>query len=250
MKLLWILSFLLVASGCNQEKKEPTRKAQAPPEYFKVDPATAASLKGTVHFTGKKPAGKKISMHAEEGCEKLHPAPVVVETVSTGARGELANVYVYIQSGLEGKVFEPPKEAVVLDQHGCMFVPRVIALHTGQTLEVKNSDPVSHNIHPLPRNNYEWNQQQSPGTPDLRRRFSFSEVMIPVKCNVHNWMRAYIGVMNHPYFAVTDEHGAFEWTSIPPGDYTVVAWHETLGEQTHKVTLTKSASEVIDFTFQ
>jgi hypothetical protein len=225
-------------------------KTEAPPEYYRVDPASAASLRGTVRFPGKTPAAKAISMDAEEGCEKLHERPVRLTTIVTGRSGALAGAFVYIKSGLEGKTFEPPKEAVVLDQRGCMFVPRVVAIHTGQTLAVKNSDPVSHNVHPMPRNSREWNQQQSPGAPDLARRFIRPEVMIPVKCNVHSWMRSYIGVMDHPYFAVTGNGGDFEWTQIPPGEYTVAVWHETLGELTERIKLEANADATLNFTFQ
>jgi hypothetical protein len=214
-----------------------------------VNPASAASLRGTVRFSGKTPPAKAISMNAEEACEKLHDKPVQLTTVITGRGGALADSFVYIKSGLEGKTFEPPKEAVVLDQRGCMFVPRVVALHTGQTLAVKNSDPVSHNVHPMPRNSREWNQQQSPGAPDLARRFIRPEVMIPVKCNVHSWMRSYIGVMDHPYFAVTGSTGDFEWTQIPPGEYTVAVWHEALGELTERITLKANDHATVNFTF-
>lgn len=250
MKILCILAITLLAVSCTQTKQEQAKKPAAPPEYFKVDPASAGKLHGTIHFTGKKPKLKLISMDAEEACEKLHSKPVAEEVIITGKGAALANVFVYIKSGLEGKVFEPSKEAVVLDQHGCMFVPRVIAVQTGQTLAVKNSDPVSHNIHPMPQNNREWNQQQSPGAPDLQRRFGFPEVMIPVKCNVHKWMRSYIGVLSHPYFAVTGSTGEFAWTNIPPGEYVIAAWHETLGERTEKVTLGQNADVKLAFSFE
>jgi plastocyanin len=251
MKYVLVAVCALAVASCNRTRQEPAAESVAPPpEYYKIDPATAAHLSGAVRFVGKKPPAKAISMDAEEDCEKLHDKPVYAQDLVTGQNGALANVFVYIKSGLEGKAFEPPEEAVVLDQRGCMFVPRVVALRTGQTLTVKNSDPVSHNVHPMPQNNRDWNQQQSPGAPDLKRRFARPEVMIPVKCNVHAWMRTYMGVMEHPYFAVTGGTGEFDWTSIPPGEYTIAAWHETLGEQTETITLTPNAKEVINFTFR
>jgi plastocyanin len=212
-------------------------------------PKPPATLRGVVTFTGDAPPGKAISMAAEADCEKLHAAPVVEQTVVTGPGGALANAVVYIKNGLEGKKYPPPEQAVVLDQKGCLFVPRVIALRTGQTLEVKNSDPVSHNIHPVPKNNRDWNQQQPPGAPELRRRFGFAEAMIPVKCNVHAWMRAWVGVFDHPYFAVTAADGAFEWGEVPPGEYEVAVWHETLGEKTGKVRLAPGGRETVRFAF-
>jgi plastocyanin len=212
-------------------------------------PKPPASLSGVIRFTGEVPPGKRISMAAEEDCEKLHASPAVEQTVVAGPDGALANAFVYIKSGLEGKKFPPPEQAVVLDQKGCMFVPRVIALQTGQTLAVKNSDPVSHNIHPMPKNNRDWNQQQPPGAPDLRRRFGFAEAMIPVKCNVHAWMRTYIGVLDHPYFAVTPADGRFEWANLPPGEYQIAVWHETLGEKTMRIALFPGARESVAVAF-
>lgn len=188
-------------------------------------------------------------MNAEEDCEKLHAAPVVEQTVVAGADGALAGAVVYIKRGLEGRKFPPPADAVVLDQKGCQFAPRVVALRAGQTLTVRNSDPVSHNIHPMPKNNRDWNQQQPPGAADLQRRFGFAEVMIPVKCNVHAWMRAWIGVFDHPFFAVTTTDGRFAWNGIPPGEYEVAVWHETLGEKAQKITLAPGARETLAFSF-
>ena len=137
----------------------------------------------------------------------------------------------------------------MLEQRGCQFIPRVLAIRTGQVLAVKNSDPVSHNVHPMPKNNRDWNQQQPPKAEDLKRKFGFAEVMIPVKCNVHSWMRSYIGVLDHPYFAVTDKDGGFSLKGLPPGKYTVAAWHEKLGEQTSEVTVAKGETGT-DFNFR
>ncbi len=125
----------------------------------------------------------------------------------------------------------------------------MIGIRAGQELEVKNSDGVSHNIHPMPANNREWNQQQSPGTPDLEHKFPRMDVMIPVKCNVHSWMRAYIGVVDHPYFAVTGADGAFHWNNVPPGDYTLAVWHEKLGELKQTVHLAPHEAAAVNFTY-
>jgi hypothetical protein len=136
---------------------------------------------------------------------------------------------------------------VVLDQRGCRFVPRVVVLRAGQTLQVKNSDPVTHNVHPMPRNNRDWNQQQAPGAPDLLRRFARPEVMIPVKCDIHSWMRTWIAVLDHPYFATTGPGGEFRIEGVPAGRHVLAAWHETLGEQTREVSA--GAAEV-EFVFR
>jgi plastocyanin len=142
---------------------------------------------------------------------------------------------VYVKQGLEGKTFDRPQLAVVLDQKGCRFVPRVLGIQAGQTFKVTNSDPVTHNVHPIAKMNREWNQSQSPDDPPLERRFARPEVMVRVKCNVHSWMRSWVGVLDHPYFAITGPDGSYEINNLPPGEYTLEAWHETLGTQEQKV---------------
>lgn len=238
------LLMLLAVAGCSRTQQQPPgAKTEATPPYDRVDPATAGAIRGVVRYKGRIPPANRISMDAEEACQKLHPKSVSGATVVTGKGGLLANALVYIKSGLEGKTFEPPNQAVVLDQRGCLFVPRVLALQTGQTLTVKNSDPVSHNVHPRPASNREWNQQQPPGAPDLQRRFARPEIIIPVKCNIHSWMRSHIAVLDHPYFAVTDASGKFDWPTVPPGKYTVAVWHETLGERTEQVEVTRKSEQ-------
>ena len=238
----------LVCAGCGTTElpKKPAAEAPKAIEYFHVDPATAGSISGTIVFRGTRPARQIISMESDEGCQQAHAGkPVYEEAVLTGKTGGLADAFVYIQAGLDDKKFEPAKEAVTIDQHGCMFLPRVIGIRAGQTLDLKNNDPVSHNIHPMPVNNREWNEQQSPGTPDLAHRFARPEVMIPVKCNIHSWMHAWIGVVDHPYFAVTGSDGGFQWKSVPPGDYTIAIWHPKLGEQKQQVHLAASVNAVV-----
>ncbi len=161
--------------------------------------------------------------------------------------GALANVFIYIKSGLEGKTFEVPAAPVTFDQRGCAFHPRVTGIQTGQTLQVTNSDPVTHNIHPLPQNNREWNHSQGAGDAPLARKFMRPEVMIRVKCNIHSWMRAFIGVVEHPYFAVTGPDGTFEIPNVPPGEYLIEAWQETLGTQEQKITVAPSGKIEINF---
>ena len=233
-----ILAAVLVCAGCKHA-----------PKYYQVDRATAGGVRGTVLFAGNAPAAKRIPMEAEPDCAALHNAPVFDETVKA-RDGRLADVFVYVKAGLEGKTFEPPRTAVVLDQHGCLFVPRVVALRAGQTITVKNSDPVSHNIHPTPRNNRDWNQQQPPSSPDLQRRFARPEVMIPLKCNIHAWMKTYIGVLDHPYSAVTDASGEFTFDPLPPGKYTVAAWHESFGERVQEVEVRKGEAAELKIVFR
>ena len=244
--LVLVCSALL---SCSPHPPAPKTEGSAP-EYFRPDPAKSGQVEVSVKFSGRTPQPKLIRMEAEEACEKMHPQGVREQTVVTGKDGGLANAVVYIKSGLDGKKFEPPKQAVVMDQRGCMFDPRVVALREGQTLTVKNSDPVSHNIHPRPVNNREWNQQQQPGAPDLARRFARGEVVIPVRCNIHSWMRSFIAVVEHPYFGVTDASGALALRDVPAGQYVIAAWHETLGEQTVPVKVGAGAKHSVELVFK
>jgi plastocyanin len=254
MKRIHCLALLAGSlAGCSgTSTKEPRAevKKEPVPAYFKVDPGTAGRLKGTIQFTGRKPARKTIDMSGDPACVAEHHGQAVDESVVVDAKGGLANAFIYIKSGLEGKVFEVPAVPVTLDQRGCWFVPRVIGIQTGQELEITNSDPVTHNVHPLAQVNREWNHSQGPGEPALARKFIKPEVMIRVKCNIHSWMRAFIGVVDHPYFAVSGTNGTFEIRNVPPGDYVVAAWQESLGTQEQKITITPSGEIDVNFTFK
>jgi len=246
-----IVAAALLAAGCNQEAKKAETKSAPPVEYFHPDPATAANVTGKITYRGARPSRKIISMDADAKCEQANGnKPVYNEPILTGKADGLANAFVYVQSGLEGKKFEPPKETVLLDQKGCMFVPRIIGIQAAQPLDVKNSDNVAHNIRPMPKNNRQWSDEQPPGAPDAVHKFARTEVMIPVKCNVHEWMHAWIGVVENPYYAVTGPDGSFELKGLPPGEYTVAVWHETLGQQTKQVHVAASQPVAIDFTYQ
>ncbi len=256
MKTLAMAALAIALAACSSAPKpaaEAPKADKAPvakPDYFKVDASTAGSVHGKIQFRGKKPARKKIDVSEDPMCAKMHAAGLFDESLVVNPNGTLANVFIYVKSGLEGKTFEPPKEPVVLDQKGCGFSPRVIGIQTGQPLNVSNSDPVTHNIHPMAQINRAWNQSQDPGTEPLKRRFVQREVMIKVKCNIHSWMRAWIGAVEHPYFAVTGANGAFELPDLPPGDYTIEAWHEVYGVQEQKITVKASSKEEIAFTFK
>ena len=246
--MIFLLPLLLLLAAC---APAPKPAAEAPPTLFQVDAATAGVIRGTIHFTGKKPAAKVISLDADPQCEKMHAGATLTDDgVVLGAGGAVGNVFVYLKTGLEGKTFAVPAAAAVMDQKGCWFGPRVLGMQTGQVLQVTNSDPVTHNIHPQPRKSRDWNQSQAPGDAPLRRKFAVPEVMIPVKCNVHNWMHAWIGVVDHPYFAVTGTDGTFEIRNVPPGNYTVAVWQETLGSDEQAVTLAASAKSELTFTFK
>jgi plastocyanin len=245
---------IAILCGCSETgTKEPlvaSKKEEPAPSYFKVDPGTACVLSGTIRFAGRKPARKPIDMSGDPACAEAHHGKAYDESIVVNPNGTLANVFIYIKSGLEGKKFEVPTTPVEIDQRGCLFHPRVMGIQTGQTLQVTNSDPVTHNIHPLAQINREWNHSQGAGEPPLARKFVRPEVMIRVKCNIHSWMRAYVGAVEHPYFAVTGSDGTFAIQNVPPGNYVMEAWHETLGSQEQKITVAPSGKIQVDFSFK
>lgn len=245
-------AIVLIACSTSSQKpsSESSKTEKAAPVYFKLDPATAGVIKGSIAFHGKRPPRKLIDISSEPACvEARHNRPVD-ESVVVNPNGTLANVFVYIKSGLEGKTFETPATPVTIDQKGCWFHPRVMGIQVGQVLHVINSDPVTHNIHPQAKINREWNHSQGAGDPPLTRRFVKPEVMVPVKCNIHSWMHAFIGVLPHPYFAVTNEKGTFELPNVPPGQYVLAVWHEKYGTQEQNITVAPSGTVEANFTFK
>jgi plastocyanin len=248
------LTLALIATGCggDAKKSEPAPVAAPPPQavsFYRVDATTAGTVRGTITYRGPKPTATVVAMDAEKACVDMHTGkPVPDGQIVLGSGGSLANAFVYIKDGFEGKKFESPKDPVVLDQKGCMFSPRILGVQAGGPLAVRNSDPIEHNVHPVPKNNYEWNEGMSPDSPDVVHRFARKEVMFRVKCNLHPWMRAWIGVVEHPYFAVTGLDGSFDLKNVPPGDYTVAVWHEQLGEIEKRVTVAPSSSQSLSFT--
>jgi plastocyanin len=249
---LVLIAVVAAVTACTKQQAEaPTETKKAEEPLYKVDAATAGTVSGRIAFKGRKPAPKKIDMDQDAACAKLHKGGGRSdEDLVVNKDGTLANVFVYVKTGLEGKRFEVPSAPVKLDQNGCWFQPRVLGIQTGQTLSVTNSDPVTHNVHPMAQVNREWNQSQGGGDPPLTRRFTEPEIMVPVKCNIHRWMRAWIGVLNHPYFAVTGSDGSFEIRNLPPGEYTVAAWQESLGAQEQSVKVGPSGRTSADFIFK
>jgi plastocyanin len=211
--------------------------------------ATGATLRGTVHLDGKVPPAKMVSMTADPVCARQHPSPVMNQEIIADAKGDLQNVIVFVSEGLGDKTFEAPTEPVVVEQKGCMYEPHVLAVRANQPLQLVNDDPTSHNIHPIPANNREWNKAEPPGSK-MEEAFAREEIAIPVKCNVHPWMRGYIAVFKHPFFAVTGKNGSFDLSNLPPGTYTIKAWHEKLGMSTQTVTIGANETKEISFVFK
>lgn len=247
------IALMLAASvfvGCSKQPAAKPVASEPAVAYYTVDSATAGSVTGKIKFVGKAPARKLIDMSGDPACVEAHKGKAYDESLVVGANGAVANAFVYIKSGLDGKKFAVPAQPVVIDQNGCWFRPRVMGIQVGQTLQVINSDPVTHNIHPMAMTNREWNHSQGAGDPPMNRKFLQPEVMIPVKCNIHSWMHAFIGVLENPYFNVSGEDGSFTIANLPAGTYTLAVWQEKLGSQEQQITVAPHVATAVDFRFQ
>jgi plastocyanin len=241
---------LVLLAGCGKKEGSepaatPAASAPAAAPATPIDPATAASVSGTVKFEGEAPKAAKIDMSQDPACKGTNTA----ENVAASG-GHLANVFVYVKEGLGNRTFDVPKEAITLDQSGCKYHPHVLGVVANQTIKIVNSDPTTHNIHPTPKDNREWNESQPPSAAPLEKTFAREEIMLPVKCNQHPWMRMFVNVTKSPFFAVTGPDGKFEIKGLPPGDYTIAFVQEKLGEQDVKVTLAAKDAKTVDATFK
>ena len=242
------LCALLLTIACNKKEEQPANTMSQPaaaPAATPIDPATVATVSGTVQFDGAAPKAAKIDMSQDPACKGMNESENVVV-----ATGDLANVFVYVKDGLGSRTFDVPQAAVVLDQSGCKYHPHVLGVMAGQTVEIKNDDQTTHNIHPTPKDNREWNESQPPAAAPLEKNFAREEIMLPVKCNQHPWMKMYINVVKSPFYAVTDKSGKYEIKGLPPGDYTIAFVHEKLGEQDQKVTVAAKETKTVDQSFK
>ena len=209
------------------------------------------AVTGRVRFTGAKPTNPRIDMSEEAACkDKYKAVSPTAETVVVNANGTLANVFVYVKAGLPPSAkYQAPATPVVIDQDGCRYHPHVLGIMVGQNLEIRNSDPVLHNIKAKATKNRPFNVSQPSAGMKTTRTFSQPEVMVTLECNVHGWMNAFLGVLPHPFYAVTGADGSFSIKGLPPGTYTIEAWHERYGTQTATVTVTGTETKTSDFTF-
>jgi hypothetical protein len=210
---------------------------------------SAGDIVGKITVKGTPPPEKEIPM--DPACGKIHPTKKTRLYV-VGANGELADTFVYVKEGLGGKQFPVPTESKLLDQVGCEYIPYVSGLQAGQTLMVRNSDPLLHNVHPTPAvaGNKESNLAQLPKAKDLPFVFPKEEQFLRFKCDVHPWMFAYVTVLNHPFYAVTDKDGTFKISGLPPGKYTIEAAHRKAGKQTMEVTVEEKGAKDANFVFE
>jgi len=212
--------------------------------------ANAASIKGDISFNGTVPPAQKLKMDADPSCMLQHPEGVTSEDLLVNADLRVKNVFVYIKEGDTGS-HKAPKDPVVLNQLGCRYEPHVLGIQADQPLQIVNSDDTLHNVHALPKNSKQFNLGMPIKGMKLKKKFKKSEVMVKIKCDVHPWMSAYVGVLSHPYYDVTGDSGVFEIKDLAPGDYVVEAWHEKLGASTQNVTIPAAdAVQEIHFTFE
>ncbi len=211
-------------------------------------PLGTASVTGVVMFEGAAPANPAIDMSDESECvAKYSDGPT--DPIVVVNDGKLANVFVRITAGLPEGPYPTPGSPAALDQDGCLYHPRVLGVMVGQSLEIRNSDPLLHNIKAVPTENRGFNISQPRAGMTTTRTFNTPEVMVPLECTVHGWMNAYIGVVEHPYFATSGSDGAFSITGLPAGTYTLEAWHETLGTKTVQVEVVEGGSVTVELSF-
>ena len=210
--------------------------------------AQAATLTIKAPFEGAAPAADIIKADADPKCKLAHPTGITPDQVIVNANGTLKNVFVYAKEGVTGK-FEAPKTPVTFDQHGCQYSPKVFGIQVGQPLEILNSDDTLHNAHALPTQSKEFNLGMPIKGMKLKKTFDKPEVMVKIKCEVHPWMGAWAGVLDHPFFGVTADDGSTVIKDLPAGEYTIEAWHEKYGTQTQKVTMADQDQE-ISFAFK
>jgi len=249
---------IVIAIGCGGKPAPATAEGDAAgpmPERIHLAQATASSPAGRATITGRvllagtPPAQAKLKMDADPVCQQQHTAAVHAQGVVVN-NGGLQYAFVYVKGGLEGQPFPTPTQPAVFDQRGCVYQPHVLGLQANQPLQIVNSDPTLHNVNAKPKQSTPFNLAMPTKGMTITKTFAKPEVMVPVKCNVHPWMQAYIGVVAHPFFSVSGPDGAFTIAGLPPGTYTLEAWHETLGTATETVTVADGQTQSVSFTFR
>ncbi len=223
-----------------------TQGTEAPMAAF--PPADAGSVEGQIAYTGPDP-DVALPVSADPTCAKLRDTPLESETIVGDGAGHLGNVFVYIKAGLAPRAYPAPTDKIEIDQRGCAYLPRVVGVRTGQTVVMKNSDATIHNVFAQAGANPQFNQGLPYADMSFEKTFAKPEVMVTLRCNVHPWMTAYVGVLDHPYFAVTGPDGKFAIPDLPPGTYTLEAWHESLEMREAVVTVEAGKGTTVGFDF-
>ncbi len=245
----------VVIAACGGPDTEDTAGDGPPPAAAPGDVSASAEdtgprLSGKITFDGPRPVRTVLNTAEDPECTKLHVnEPLLSDREIVGEDGELTDVFVYIKEAPEGD-YPAPAEQVVLDQIACRYVPHVLGVQVGQELSVQNSDPLLHNIRSFTRANRPFNNAQPEGTAPRVKKFKNAELAIRMKCDIHPWMTGFLFAMDHPFFATTGEGGAYTIQGLPPGDYTLVAWHEKYGEQETAISITEDEGTAADFVFQ
>jgi len=243
----FVLLFVLVGCGGGGGDSGTDDGGQDAAQQEAAEPAGSAMISGAVQFEGEAPERQDLDTNRE--CAKIRDNPPLSQNVVVNDNGTLSWVFVYVKEGLGDQSFSAPTTPVTLDQKGCMYTPHMFGVQAGQPIKIRNSDPFQHNIHALPEKNRPFNFSQPVQGMTQNRTFPEEEVMIRVKCDVHGWMEAYVGVVGHPYHSTTGDQGMYSLDNLPAGDYVIEAWHEEYGSQTQKVSVAEGDSTSLDFTF-
>ena len=247
MKLLLIFLFAVSLVACGGSSPDTPAPSPAPA----VDPSSVATVTGRILLEGTPPPPEVIRLDGDPKCVTLAQGEERrTEYIVMGRDNTLQNVFVYVKDGLPPSFYPVPSTPVVLDQQKCRYVPPVLGIQVGQQLTIRNSDPLLHNVHAEGQINQPFDVGMPIQGMEIKRTFATREVMVPVKCNVHAWMNAYVGVLEHPFFAVSDESGQFSIPRLPPGTYTLEVWHERLGTQTQQVTVAAKDAKDLTFTYK
>ena len=209
----------------------------------------ASTLSGKVTFEGTPKKYRPIDMSAEPNCAKFYPSPPMPEISVTGPQNTLKNVVVFISEGAPDENLAGGSPIIRLNQRGCRYTPHIVSAQAGQEVWVQNDDSVTHSVHPLAHANAEWNRSQPPGTPPIVIRYDNAE-FVRVKCELHSWMRGILAVFKNSHHTVTDDTGGFTLPDLPPGKYTVTAWHEVYGTQSRKIVVPSEDNNDLNFVFK
>lgn len=240
------LLFFLVGCGGGDDSGTETGGQEASQQEA-MTPAGSATIQGTVHFEGMAPEQEELETNRE--CEEIRENPPLSQSVVVNDNGTLKWVFVYVKEGLADQSFSAPQEPVALDQNGCMYTPHLFGVQAGQPILIRNSDPFQHNINAIAEVNRGFNFSQPVEGMENERTFQQSEVMVRIKCDVHGWMEAWAGVVDHPYHSNTGSEGSYSLANLPAGDYVIEAWHEEYGAQTQEVSVAEDETTSLDFTF-